>query len=170
MTPHRRANDPKPIELSARDARVGRNARARRNPATEVEDEHDFILRFWDWFEPRWVDRLCAAWDLEAQSGHGLEAARSLDRLRRNARGLGPRRARASPPELAGPCSSRRIASSKAAGRCQRSRVAEAFDSGRAATRWRGHRLRAPRPADVREWVMGLWTERLSGRRADASR
>jgi hypothetical protein len=48
----------------------------------EAEGDHDFILRFWDWLEAGWVQRLCEAWDRQAQAGGSAEAPRALEQLR----------------------------------------------------------------------------------------
>jgi hypothetical protein len=129
----------------------------------QVEEKHDFILRFWDWFEPRWVDRLCAAWDLEAQSGHGLESARSLDRLRRmHVASVCAELGRVHPSWLVralreeSPSVQRLVAASV---------PGSLKNSIQAGLLLDGEDIASERPVHpiVREWVMGLWTERLLG-------
>jgi len=44
---------------------------------------HALILRFRDWLDPVWVQRLCEAWDRESRDADASEPARALDRLRK---------------------------------------------------------------------------------------
>jgi hypothetical protein len=44
--------------------------------------EHDFILRFWDWLDPAWVERLCARSTHELTSDEVSSSTAALDRLR----------------------------------------------------------------------------------------
>jgi hypothetical protein len=50
--------------------------------AAEHEGAHDFILRFGDWLDAGRLRRLCDAWDAEKKSADELVPARATDRLR----------------------------------------------------------------------------------------
>ncbi len=133
-----------------------------------AEGEHDFILRFWDWLEAGWVRRLCDAWDREAKTGGGIAAARALERLREmHVATVEVELKRVHPSWLVralqeeSPAVQRLVAAS----------VPESLArlaSGRALARCAGYRSGPAGHPIFREWVTGLWTERLLG--GEASR
>jgi hypothetical protein len=142
--------------------------RQRQGTASGNEDEHDFILKYWDWLEPGWVNRLCAAWDRQARSGDRFDAKRALDRLREmHVSSVRVELGQVHPSWLVralqeeSPAVKRLVAAS----------VPESLrHSLQAGLLLDSQDLLTERPVQpmLREWVMGLWTERLVG--GDAAR
>jgi hypothetical protein len=143
-------------------------ARPRRAGATEKEDEHDFILKYWDWLEPGWINRLCEAWDRQAHFGERFEAKRALDRLREmHVSSVHADLAQVHPSWLVralqeeSPAVKRLVVASVSESLRHPLQAGLLLDSLDLATE-------RPVQPMFREWVMGLWTERLVG--AEAAR
>jgi hypothetical protein len=131
--------------------------------ASEADGEHDFILRFWDWLDPTWVERLCTAWDRQAKNLDAGDAAAALERLRR----MHAACARVEPVEVHSSWWVRALKDESPA--VQRAVAASFPESMR-------HPLQAELLLDSQDlatdrapslpflgWVLGLWLERLFG-------
>jgi hypothetical protein len=143
-------------------------SRPRRVAATDLDDQHNFILRYRDWLEPGWINRLCEAWDRQARPGDRFEAKRALDRLREmHVSSVHADLGQVHPSWLV-----RALQEESPA--VKRLVVASVPDSLRHALQagllLDSQDLVTERPVGpmFREWVMGLWTERLVG--AEAAR
>jgi hypothetical protein len=137
--------------------------RERQGNADGNEDEHDFILKYWVWLEPGWVNRLCAAWECQARSGDRYEAKRAVDRLHEMHVASGRvELGQVHPSWLVralreeSPAVKRLVAASVPESQRQSLQAGLLLDS---------NDLLTERPVQpiFREWVMGLWTERLVG-------
>jgi hypothetical protein len=124
---------------------------------------HDFILRFWDWLEPSWVQRLCETWDRESREANAGELARAFDRLRK----MHETSARVELGRIHPSWWVRALLEESPA--VQRTVAASLPDSLRhpiqAGLLLDSQDLLSERRAapEVLGWVLGLWTERLVG-------
>jgi hypothetical protein len=135
----------------------------RRPQGASEEGEHEFILRFWDWLEAGWVRRLCDAWDRQKKAGARLEPARAVARLREmHIASVGADVAHVHPSWLVralqdeSPAVQRLVAAS----------VPQSLrHSLQAGLLLDAQDIVPDHPVDptYRDWVMGLWTERLLG-------
>jgi hypothetical protein len=137
--------------------------RARPGSLAEKEEEHGFILKFWDWLEPGWIHRLCAAWDRQARSGDRLEANQALNRLRRmHVSSVRAELGHVHPSWLVralqeeSPAVKRLVAASVPDELRNPIQAGLLLDSQDLVTE-------RPIQPMFRQWVMGLWTERLVG-------
>jgi hypothetical protein len=129
----------------------------------ETEQEHDFILRFWDFIEPAWVQRLSTAWDRQAHERDSSDASAALERLRR----MHSTSARVEPAQVHSSWWIRALQEESPA--VQRA-VAATFPEHMRHSLQAGllldsqdlHSDRAPSPP-ILGWVLGLWSERLVG-------
>jgi hypothetical protein len=134
-----------------------------RPQGTGEEGEHEFILRFWDWLEAGWVRRLCDAWDRQKKAGALVDPARAVERLREmHITSVGADIAHVHASWLVralqdeSPAVQRLVAAS----------VPESLrHSLQAGLLLDTQDLSPDHPVDpmFRDWVMGLWTERLLG-------
>jgi len=130
---------------------------------SEAEQEHDFILRFWDFIDPAWAQRLCTAWDRQAHNLDCDEASTALERLRR----MHSASARVEPGQVHPSWWVRALKEESPA--VQRA-VAATFPDPMRHPLQAGLLLdsqdlktdRAP-SAPFLGWVLGLWSERLVG-------
>ena len=143
-------------------------APSRQAGASEKEDEHDFILRYWDWLEPGWINRLCEAWDRQARPGDRIDAKRALDRLREmHVSSVHVDLGQVHPSWLLralqeeSPAVKRLVVASVSESLRHPLQAGLLLDSLDLATE-------RPVQPMFRDWAMGLWTERLVG--AEAAR
>jgi hypothetical protein len=140
--------------------------RPRQASGTDKDDEHEFILRYSDWLEPGWINRLCEAWDRQSRPGDRFEAKRALDRLgEMHVSSVRVDLGKVHPSWLVralqeeSPAVRRLVVASVPESLRHPLQAGLLLDSQDLATE---------RPAQpmFREWVMGLWTERLVGAQA----
>ncbi len=131
--------------------------------ADQAEKEHDFIWRFCGRLEPNWVKRLRAAWEGKSQSADQFEMAGAIDRLRKlHVSSVSGELPRVHPTWLIralqeeSPAVQRMVAASLTGSLRHSIQAGLLLDE---------QDIASDRPANpiVREWVMGLWTERLVG-------
>jgi hypothetical protein len=131
--------------------------------ATENENEQEFISRFEGRLEPGWVRRLCGTSERHEQSGDRLDSNGALSRLRRmHASSVRVELEQVHPTWLVralqeeSPAVKRLVAASVPESLTNALQAGLLLDS---------QDLMTERPVQpiFREWVMGLWTERLVG-------
>ena len=135
----------------------------RRGVGAGQEGEHEFTVRLWDWLEPLWVRRLFDAWDRQKKARDELEPAKAVERLREmHIATVGADVAHVHASWLVralqeeSPAVQRLVAGS----------VPEPLrDSLQAGLLLDAQDISPDHAVDssCREWVMGLWTERLLG-------
>ena len=131
--------------------------------ADQAEKEHDFIWKFCGRLEPRWVKRLRAAWDRAALSPDRFEMPDAIDRLRK----LHVSSVSAELPRVHSTWLIRALQEESPA--VQRMVAASLTGplrhSIQAGLLLDEQDIASERPVNlfVRDWVMGLWTERLVG-------
>jgi hypothetical protein len=140
--------------------------RPRQAAATDKDDEHEFILRYWDWLEPGWINRLCEAWDRQAHPGDRFEAKHALDHLREmHVSSVRVDLEQVHPSWLVralqeeSPAVKRLVVASVPESLRHALQAGLLLDSLDLATE-------RPVGPMFHEWVMGLWTERLVGAQA----
>ncbi len=134
-----------------------------RPDAAGEEGEHAFILRFWDWLEAGWVRRLCDAWDRQRLSGDGIAAARALERLREmHIATVEASVSHVHPSWMVRALREESPAVQRLVAASVREPLRHALQAGLLLDAQDITPDHAVDPM-VREWVMGLWTERLVG-------
>jgi hypothetical protein len=135
----------------------------RRPEAAGEEGEHDFILRFWDWLEAGWVRRLCDAWDRGRLSGDGIAAAQALKRLREmHIATIEASVSHVHPSWMVRALREESPAVQRLVAATVPQPLRHALQGGLLLDAQDITLDHAVDPI-VREWVMGLWTERLVG-------
>jgi hypothetical protein len=138
-------------------------SRPKRESATEKENEQDFISRFEGRLEPGWVRRLYGAWESHEQSDDRLDSNGALSRLHRmHASSVRVELEQVHPSWLVRALQEE----SPSVKRLVTASVPESLtNSLQAGLLLDSQDLMTERPVHpvFREWVMGLWTERLVG-------
>ena len=162
-SPRKRADFRKPIKRSCWRWRVVSRMPGEARLYRDKEDEHDFILKFWDWLEPTGVHRLCAAWDRQVLRGDRIKANHALVRLREmHVSSIRAELAHVHPSWLVralqeeSPAVKRVVAASVPESLRHAIQAGLLLDSQDLVTERPVHPM-------FRDWVMGLWTERLVG-------
>jgi hypothetical protein len=135
----------------------------RRAQGTGTEGEHEFILRFWDWLEAGWVRRLCDAWDRQKKAGDGFEPARAVERLREmHIASAAADVAHVHPSWLVRALKDESPAVQRLVAASVPESIRHSIQAGLLLDAQDLVQDHAVDPM-FRDWVMGLWTERLLG-------